>query len=93
MVTNEKTLDVSFRSIDFESQALLITAPNGHTYNVSLQKSFSDLSQNTNPIADHINFLHGPYTFLENQMETQEASSSTLSTVRLCFSKTTQKNS
>ena len=46
MSVTEKTLEVSFFSSEFESQALVITVPKDYNEAVSPKNSLSDLSPN-----------------------------------------------
>ena len=90
MSATEKTLKISFPSIEFEHQALVITAPNDYKGILSLRTSFSDLSQNSTPFSEIKNSLQVLNVSLNEDKKNQQASCSDPSTVSIT-SKTPQK--
>ena len=91
MSITEKKLEVSHPSSEIDSKALLINVPNVYIENISPWSSLAGLSQKTNPVAEKQNSLHGSYTSLIIEMQTQKAFSKAPSFVQNCFQETTQK--
>ena len=84
-------MKVSLFFTEFEAQPLAITVPNDFKDSVSLEKSLSDLTQNTTPSVAVENYLKGANALLKDEMETQEASDKPSSSVEI-VSHTHQKN-
>ena len=81
MIITENTSEAPLPSTEFEQQDLGVTVPNVLKETVSSQSSLSDLSQNTIPLTEVKNSLHGSNIPLHDEMEIQEASGSAPSTV------------
>ena len=72
MSISEKTLEVSHPSIEFQSQALVITVPNDSEESVVPQSSLPHMAQNSNLNKTCKISLHCSYNSRSHEMETQE---------------------
>ena len=84
-------MEISLPFIEFESQTLVITVTSVYKGTLSPQSSLSDLLQNRNPPTELKNSLHGSFTSLTDEMQTQDASCNIPSTNRKDFSETPKK--